>query len=88
MVFLIQRSQNKDALALHVKLNELVAAVVGASNRVIDVEGLTERELATLESYYSELARLARQDADVTKSHSVEEARSHHSQKERNRRSR
>src|SRR5581483_10692891 len=45
MVFLIQRSQNKDAVAVHLKLNELVAAMEGASNRLIDVEALTEREL-------------------------------------------
>ena len=38
MVFLIQRSQNKDSLAIHLKLNELVAAVNGASNRLIEVE--------------------------------------------------
>lgn len=37
MVFLIQRSQNKDALAMHVKLNEIVAAVEGASNRIVNV---------------------------------------------------
>src|SRR4029079_11391380 len=42
MVFLIQRSQNKDALAIHLKLNEIVAALEGASNRLIDVEDLTE----------------------------------------------
>ena len=42
MVFLIQRTQNKDALAIHLKLNELVAALEGASNRLIDVEDLTE----------------------------------------------
>jgi low affinity Fe/Cu permease len=41
MVFLIQRSQNKDALAIHLKLNEIVAALEGASNRLIDVEDLT-----------------------------------------------
>jgi low affinity Fe/Cu permease len=81
MVFLIQRSQNKDALAIHVKLNELVAAMEGASNRVIDVEGLTEKDLATLECYYQELARLAGKEADVAKSHSVEEAKSRHSSK-------
>ena len=46
MVFLIQRSQNKDSLAMHLKLNELVAAMKGASNRLIDVETLSERELA------------------------------------------
>src|SRR4051794_3701478 len=48
MVFLIQRSQNKTALAMQLKLNELVAALEGASNRLIDVESLSEKELATL----------------------------------------
>jgi len=81
MVFLIQRSQNKDSLALHLKLNELVAAIQGASNRLIDVEGLTEKELTTLHRYYSELAKLSRTDNDVTKSHSVEEARTRHTAK-------
>src|SRR6266850_7251921 len=42
MVFLIQRSQNKDSHAIHLKLNELVAAMSGASNRLINVEGMTE----------------------------------------------
>jgi low affinity Fe/Cu permease len=37
MVFLIQRSQNKDALAVHVKLNEIVKAIEGASNRIVNV---------------------------------------------------
>jgi low affinity Fe/Cu permease len=81
MVFLIQRSQNKDALAIHLKLNELVAALEGASNRLIDVEELSEKELRTLERYYGELANLARQEADVSHSHSVEEARSLHTSK-------
>src|SRR5215210_731070 len=45
MVFLIQRAQNKDALAIHLKLNEIVAALEGASNRLIDVEDLTEDEI-------------------------------------------
>ena len=49
MVFLIQRSQNKDSLAMQLKLNELVAAVKGASNRLIDVEDLTEEELRVLQ---------------------------------------
>ena len=81
MVFLIQRSQNKDALAVHIKLNELVAAVHGASNRLIDVESLSEKELATLGRYYTELARLSKADSDLTKSHSVEEARNLHTVK-------
>jgi low affinity Fe/Cu permease len=81
MVFLIQRSQNKDALAIHLKLNEIVAAMQGASNRLIDVEALDEKELATLHRYYRALAALARKDTDVTESHSVEEARALHSTK-------
>jgi low affinity Fe/Cu permease len=81
MVFLIQRSQNKDSLAIHLKLNELVAAMQGASNRLIDVEDLSEKELATLHRFYGELARLARDEAMITQSHSVEEARERHSAK-------
>src|SRR6185503_4748985 len=52
MVFLIQRAQNKDSLALQLKLNELVAAVEGASNRLIDCEDLTEEELQILHDHY------------------------------------
>src|SRR5678815_4017667 len=65
MVFLIQRAQNKDALALHLKLNEIVSAMEGASNRLIDVESLSEKELATLHRYYAELTTLARKEVDV-----------------------
>jgi low affinity Fe/Cu permease len=75
MVFLIQRGQNKDAMAIQLKLNELVAAVNGASNRLIDVEDLTEDELKALHQYYSKLARLAKKDTNIAQSHSVEEAR-------------
>ena len=78
MVFLIQRAQNKDAVAIHLKLNELVAAVEGASNRMIDVEELSERDLRILRRHFAELARLARADADVTQPHSIEEANSRH----------
>jgi low affinity Fe/Cu permease len=81
MVFLIQRSQNKDSLAIHIKLNELVAAMHGASNRLVDVEDLSEKELVVLHRYYGELAKLARSASDVTESHSVEEARQRHSVK-------
>src|SRR4051812_50165852 len=48
MVFLIQRSQNHDSWAVQLKLNDLVAAVKGASNRLINVEDLSEEELRTL----------------------------------------
>ena len=81
MVFLIQRSQNKDSLAIHLKLNEIVAAMQGASNRLIDVESLNEEELAALRRYYGELSKLARTATNVTESHSVEEARALHSNK-------
>jgi low affinity Fe/Cu permease len=83
MVFLIQRSQNKDAVAIHLKLNEIVAAMEGASNRLIDVESLTEQELAALRRHYHELVTLARRETELTKSHSVEEARHRHSAKTR-----
>jgi low affinity Fe/Cu permease len=86
MVFLIQRTQNKDALALHLKLNELVAAVQGASNRLIDVEELSEKELVVLRRYYGELARLSKEETDLGQSHSVEEARHRHATKTKARR--
>jgi low affinity Fe/Cu permease len=59
MVFLIQRSQNKDSLATQLKLNELVAAVKGASNRLIDVEDLSEEELRLLHRHYARLVTMA-----------------------------
>ena len=81
MVFLIQRSQNKDALAIHLKLNELVAVLEGASNRLIDVEELSEQELSTLQKHFSTLAKLAGEESDIAQSHSVEEADRRHSVK-------
>ena len=81
MVFLIQRSQNKDSLATQLKLNELVAAIKGASNRLIDVEDLSEDELHVLHRHYAKLVTMARKESDVTKSHSIEEAESRHSSK-------
>ena len=81
MVFLIQRSQNKDALAIHLKLNEIVAALDGASNRLIDVEDLTEEEIKTLHTYYQKLVGMARDDLKLTTSHSVEEAQKRHETK-------
>jgi len=59
MVFVIQHAQNKDMRAVQLKLNELIAAVEGASNRLIDVEDLTDRELQHLYSRFQTLAREA-----------------------------
>ncbi|HEX5474831.1 MAG TPA: low affinity iron permease family protein [Vicinamibacterales bacterium] len=81
MVFLIQRTQNKDSLAIQLKLNELVAAVEGASNRLIDVEDLSEDELRALHKYYGQLVQMAKQDVNLTLSHSVEEAHERHLRK-------
>jgi len=81
MVFLIQQSQNKDTVALHIKLNELIAATQGASNRLIDVEDLTDKELQTLKNFYIQLSELAKKDNDLTCTHSVEEATDKHNMK-------
>lgn len=81
MVFLIQRMQNKDSRALHLKLNELVAALNGPSNRLIDVENLTEQELETLGKYYKELAEMAKKESTLSVSHSIEEAKELHKAK-------
>jgi len=83
MVFLIQRSQNKESLAVQLKLNEIVAALEGASNRLIDVEQLSETDLATLHAHYERLVDLAKKDGSLTESHSVEDAKGRHAQKGR-----
>ena len=83
MVFLIQRAQNKESLAVHLKLNEIVAALQGASNRLVNVEDLSEEELRTLHRHYAALARLAKEEADLFSSHSVEEAEGRHQAKTR-----
>ena len=83
MVFLIQRSQNKDARAVHLKLNEIVAALQGASNRLINVEDLTETEIRLLHAHYQRLVMMAKRDASLTVSHSVEEADERHRAKTR-----
>ncbi|HEY2996059.1 MAG TPA: low affinity iron permease family protein [Methylomirabilota bacterium] len=78
MVFLIQRSQNKDSLALQLKLNEIVAALDGASNRLVNIEDLTEAELDVLHRHYGRLATMAKGDVDLMQSHSVDEAMTRH----------
>jgi low affinity Fe/Cu permease len=78
MVFLIQRAQNKESLAVQLKLNEIVASLEGASNRLIDVEGLSEEELEALHKHYQHLATLCSKEADLLKSHSIDEALARH----------
>src|SRR5436190_598998 len=72
MVFLIQKSQNKDSKAIHLKLNELLASHQGASNRMVDIEDLNERELDQLHKFYVQLSELAELEDDITCTHSID----------------
>lgn len=74
MVFLIQRAQNKESRAVQLKLNELLAALQGASNRLLNVEDLSEKDLETLRERYRRLFRIAEHEQTPTRSHTVEEA--------------
>lgn len=80
MVFVIQQSQNKDSMALHLKLNELIAANKTASNRLVDIEDLTEEELLTIKKYYVKLSQLSKKE-DVHTTHSLDEAEDNHEEK-------
>jgi low affinity Fe/Cu permease len=81
MVFVIQHSQNKDSVALHLKLNELLSAHRNASNRLIAIEDLDETELATLRQFYCRLGELAAEHRGVESTHSLEEALQAHEEK-------
>jgi low affinity Fe/Cu permease len=74
MVFLIQKTQNKDSKAIHLKLNELIAANTGCSNRMVDIEDITEDELDQLHKFYAKLSELAKKDSDIHMSHSIDAA--------------
>ncbi len=81
MVFLIQQAQNKDSLAIQLKLNELVAALEGASNRLVNVEDLSEHDLRVLREFYARLSQRAKETADLTESRSIDEAERWHHRK-------
>jgi len=83
MVFLIQRAQNKESLAVQLKLNEIVAAIEGASNRLISVEDLSEKDLAVIHAHYRKLAEMAKSDTSILHSHSIDEAEARHERKRR-----
>src|ERR1700722_5773767 len=74
MVFLIQKAQNKDSLAIQLKLNELVAAHEFASNRLVNVENISEEELKVIQKYYSRLSKLTKNEESLQQSHSIDEA--------------
>jgi low affinity Fe/Cu permease len=74
MVFLIQKSQNKESIAVQLKLNELIAASHHASNRLLNIQDLSEEELKTLYEHYRTLVELTQKAESNTQSHSVEDA--------------
>ena len=81
MVFVIQQSQNKDTIAIQLKLNELIAASDTASNRLVDVEELSAEELQTLKTFYRRLSELAKKESDIHATHSIDEAQDNHTNK-------
>ena len=83
MVFLIQKAQNKDSMAIQLKLNELVACNEYASNRLVDIEDMTEDEMKVIQKYYVKLSELTKLDSDLHHSHSLDEARADHQHKKR-----
>ncbi len=84
MVFLIQKTQNKDSKAIHLKLNELIAAHQGASNRMVNIEDITEKELDQLHKFYVRIAILAKQEDDLGCTHSIDAADDNHLYKSQN----
>jgi low affinity Fe/Cu permease len=83
MVFLIQRAQNKDSKSFALKLNEILASIDGASNRLLDIDDLSEAELDILATHFAKLAKMAQKDDRLTRSHSIEEAEIRHTRKRR-----
>jgi low affinity Fe/Cu permease len=61
MVFLIQNTQNRDTDAIQIKLDEVIRAIEGAHNALLDLEELSDEEIAEIRASYEELARVARQ---------------------------
>ena len=62
MVFLIQNTQNRDAKAMHLKLDELIRAVKGARNQLVDLEKLSDEDLKKLEEQFQRIRKRAEND--------------------------
>ena len=73
MVFLIQQSQNKASVAVHLKLNELLASHRNASNRMIGIEELDEQDLRDVATFYAKLAERAKATGAVKEMHSIDD---------------
>lgn len=85
MVFLIQKAQNKDSLAIQLKLNELVASNEYSSNSLVDIESMTEEEMIIVQKYYHRLSALAKKEESIRSSHSIAEADEQHERKDKSR---
>jgi len=81
MVFLIQKAQNKDSKAVHLKLNELIAAHEGASNRMVNIEDLSEKELEQIHEFYVQLSELAKKEDNLGCTHTIDAANVNHEEK-------
>ena len=64
MVFLIQNTQNRDAKAVHLKLDELLRAIKGARNELVDLEELSDEDLKKLEKQFQQIRRKAEHDGN------------------------
>jgi len=74
MVFLIQNTQNRDAKAVHLKLDEMIRALKGARNQLVDLEDLSDEELKKLEEQFQRLRKKAEHNG--TRSHKADSAKS------------
>src|SRR6059058_2094009 len=74
MVFLIQNTQNRDAKAVHLKLDEMIRALKGARNQLVDLENLSDEDLKKLEEQFQRLRKKAEHDG--TRSRNAESAKS------------
>jgi low affinity Fe/Cu permease len=84
MIFVIQQSQNKDTMAIHLKLNELISANELTSNRLVASEDLTDEELEVIKKYYKKISDLSKKKQTLFATHSLDEAKQDAKTKEQN----
>lgn len=82
MIFVIQQSQNKDTTAIHLKLNELIAANEMTSNRLVASEDLTDEELEVIKKYYKKISEVSKKKQTLFTTHSLDEAKQNTEEKE------
>jgi len=78
MVFLIQKTQNKDSMAIQLKLNELIASHEFSSNRLVNIENISEDELKVIQKFYAQLSEASKKEQSLMESHSIDEAQQKH----------